>query len=355
LISVRANPTLIGAFIVGAIVLLVAGVFLFGSGRFFQDNMDAVLYFDGDVQGLNVGAAVKFRGVRIGEVTSISTVVEEGSTEVRIPVTINIVGTRELARQMAGKTRMDPFEFMVSRGLRGQLRTESLVTGLLFVQLDFYPDAPATDLPLTDPATGLRRIPTVPTMLQEAQVTMRGLVEKLEDLPLAAMLESLHGVLEGADKLLNAPGIQQAPARIEATLSQLQTATADTNARLGPLLASATEALQNINTLAAELSPLVERAGQTLDHLDTMSRGDGVRLLRDLDAAVKEANATLVQTRAAMAGVEDLAQPTSATGHQLRSTLNELQAAARAVNELATALEAEPNAVIFGRQDGLNE
>lgn len=353
--SVRANPTLIGAFIVGAIVLLIGGVFLFGSGRLFQDNMDAVLYFDGDVQGLNVGAAVKFRGVRVGEVTSISTRVEDGTTEVSIPVTINVVGTRDLARQMAGKRKIDPFEFMVHQGLRGQLRTESLVTGLLFVQLDFYPDAPATDLPLIDPATGLRRIPTVPTILQEAQVTMRGLVEKLEKLPLADMLESLHGVLEGADKLLNAPGIQQAPERLEATLTQLQSATEDTNARLGPLLTSATEALRNINTLVADLSPLVKRAGQTLDHLDSMSRGDGVRLLKDLDAAVKEANATLVQTRAAMAGVEDLAQPTSATGHQLRSTLNELQAAARAVNELASALEAQPNSVIFGRQEGLSE
>ena len=355
MIGVRANPTLIGAFIVGAIVLLVGGLFLFGSGRFFRDNMDAVLYFDGDVQGLNVGAAVKFRGVRIGQVTSISTVVEEGSTEVSIPVTINIAGTRELAHQMAGDRKVDPFEFMVQRGLRGQLRTESLVTGLFFVQLDFYPDAPAAELPLIDPATGLHRIPTVPTMLQEAQVTMRELVEKLEKLPLAEMLESLHGVLEGADTLLNAPGIQQAPARIDATLTQLQTVTADANARLEPLLASASEALQNINALAANLSPLVERAGQTLDHLDTMSRGDGVRLLRDLDAAVKEANATLVQTRAAMVGVEDLAQPTSATGHQLRTTLDELQAAARAINELATALEAEPNAVIFGRQDDSNE
>lgn len=353
--TARANPTLIGAFIVGALVLLVGGVFLFGSGRLFQDNMDAVLYFDGDVQGLNVGAAVKFRGVRVGEVTSISTVVEPGSTEVRIPVTINVVGTRQLARQMAGNTRMNPFEFMIQEGLRGQLRTESLVTGLLFVQLDFYPDAPVDDLPLVDPATGLHRIPTVPTMLQEAQVTMRGLVEKLEKLPLADMLESLHGVLEGADKLLNAPGIQEAPARIETTLSELQSATRETNARLGPLLANATAALENINTLVTNLAPLVERAGHTLDHLDTMTRKDGVRLLKDLDAAVKEANATLVQTREAMAGVEDLAQPTSATGHQLRSTLTELQSAARAVNELASALEAQPNAVFFGRQEALSE
>ncbi|MBM4227531.1 MAG: MCE family protein [Gammaproteobacteria bacterium] len=346
--NVRANPTLIGAFIVGAVVLLIGGVFLFGSGRLFQDNMDAVLYFDGDVQGLNVGAAVKFRGVRVGEVTSISTMVEDGTTEVTIPVTINVVGTRGLARQMAGDRKIEPFAFMVKRGLRGQLRTESLVTGLLFVQLDFYPDAPPADLPLIDPATGLHRIPTVPTILQEAQVTMRGLVEKLEKLPLADMLESLHGVLEGADKLLNAPGVQQAPERLESTLTQLQAATEDTSTRLGPLLISATEAMVNINSL-------VSRASRTLDHLDTMSRGDGVRLLQDLDAAVKEANATLIQTRAAMAGVEDLAQPTSATGHQLRSTLNELQAAARAVNELASALEAQPNAVIFGRQEGMSQ
>jgi paraquat-inducible protein B len=67
--SRQANPALIGGFILGAILLLVVGLVLFGSGRYFQDITTAVLYFEGDVQGLNVGAAVKFRGVKIGEVT----------------------------------------------------------------------------------------------------------------------------------------------------------------------------------------------------------------------------------------------------------------------------------------------
>lgn len=352
--SRQANPALIGGFILGAISLLVVGLVLFGSGRYFQDITTAVLYFEGDVQGLNVGAAVKFRGVKIGEVTSINTYFDPETLEVRIPVTVNLINVRKItANAFRGKS--NGFKVLVDGGLRGQLRTESLVTGLLFVQLDFYPDAPAPDHPLVDSMTGLNEIPTVPTVLQEAQTTVRQLVDRLGKLPLDNMLQSLNGVLAGADKLLNAPGVQQAPEDLQAALADVRRVSQRTDAQLGPLLENATAALANINLLAAELRPVVTRAEQTLTTVDDLANKDGVRLLKRLDEAVVQANVTLRETQAAMAGVSDLTLPTSATGHQLRSTLTEVSAAARAVNDLAEALEAQPNAVIFGKQAELAE
>ena len=77
---------------------------------------------------------------------------------------------------------------------------------------------------------------------------------------------------------------------------------------------------------------------------------DGQRLVVEFRQAVREAASTLVQTRETMASLEGLTLPTSATGHQLRQALAELTAAARAVRALADALEAQPNAVIFGKQ-----
>ena len=64
----RGNPALIGLFIIGAIVLMVAGVIIVGSGKFFVHTVRAVMYFDGSVQGLQIGAPVTFRGVKIGSV-----------------------------------------------------------------------------------------------------------------------------------------------------------------------------------------------------------------------------------------------------------------------------------------------
>ena len=74
----KINPTTIGAFVVGAIVLVIAGVLLFGGGKFFQEKIPYVMFFDSSVEGLNVGAPVVFRGVQIGQVTEISAVAETG-------------------------------------------------------------------------------------------------------------------------------------------------------------------------------------------------------------------------------------------------------------------------------------
>jgi paraquat-inducible protein B len=67
----RSNPTLIGAFIVGAVALIVIGLLVFGRGQLFTEKRTYVLYFDGSVKGLNVGAPVDFQGVKIGSVTDI--------------------------------------------------------------------------------------------------------------------------------------------------------------------------------------------------------------------------------------------------------------------------------------------
>lgn len=353
--SRQANPAVIGGFVVGAIALLVVGLVLFGSGRYFQDITTAVLYFDGDVQGLNAGAAVKFRGVKIGEVTGIDTYIDSKTLKVHIPVTVNLVNVRKITADVARARGVSGFEALVAGGLRGQLRTESLVTGLLFVQLDFYPDAPPPDRPLVDQVTGLNEIPTVPTVLQEAQTTVRQLVDRLGKLPLENMLHSLNGVLAGADHLLNHPGVRKAPEDLEAALADVRRVSQRTEAELGPLLTNATAALKNINLLAAELRPVVARAETTLGTVDKLANEDGARLLKRLDEAVVQATITLQETRVAMAGVTELTAPTSAAGHQLRDTLTEVSAAARAVNELAEALEAQPNAVIFGRQTEVAE
>src|SRR5262245_41369799 len=87
----KINPTTMGAFVVGAIVLVIAGGLLFGGGKFFQEKLPYVLFFDSSVEGLNVGAPVVFRGVQIGQVKEISAIADPQTYDVRIRVIVELV------------------------------------------------------------------------------------------------------------------------------------------------------------------------------------------------------------------------------------------------------------------------
>src|SRR4030095_1427639 len=137
----KISPTLIGAFVVGALSLLVVAVIALGSGRLFRQTREFVLYFDNSVNGLRVGAPVKFKGVEIGSVKDIRLQLEEGGEINKIPVIIEIDLKKLTARgaTIAPAVDREAFNtFIVDRGLRGQLEMESLVTGLLYVALDFF-------------------------------------------------------------------------------------------------------------------------------------------------------------------------------------------------------------------------
>ena len=79
--SRQASPAVIGGFVVGALVLVVLGILVFGSGRFFADTDRVVMYFADDLQGLQAGAAVDFQGVPVGTVAQIKAVISKDSEE----------------------------------------------------------------------------------------------------------------------------------------------------------------------------------------------------------------------------------------------------------------------------------
>src|SRR4029453_17973604 len=86
----RANPKLIGAFVVGAVALVVIGVLLLGGAKFLSEKRTFVAYFEGSVKGLNVGAPVEFQGVRVGSVTNIQLQFLTAEKGFRIPVFLQL-------------------------------------------------------------------------------------------------------------------------------------------------------------------------------------------------------------------------------------------------------------------------
>lgn len=375
----RANPAIIGGFIVGAVVLVIAGVVVFGSGKFFQETVTCVMYFEGSLQGLHVGAPVNFRGVKVGSITDITMRLDPQTWQLRIPVmAVFPKGSYGNIALLSGSSGA-PHEVMaalIRRGLRAQLQTDSLVTGRLFVQLDLYPasylDAPPSG-DVTDPQTGLLEIPTVPTTLQEVSNTIRRALDKLAEMPLEQMLREMQEALSGINRLVNAPEVREAIRNANATFTEMQHLIRHADHQLALIGASATAMLKGLDTLIAGIQPLAQSmqqlvqqvdkqlgqvatsAGAALGNVSKLSDSvdrHALALTTGLTQTIAAALRTFEQMRDTLAAAHQLLMPNAPIGYELVKTLRELSEAARSLRELTDYLERHPNAVIFGRKGG---
>src|SRR5262245_23666947 len=172
----RANPAVIGGFVVGAVALLVIGVLLLGGGRFLTEQHTYVLYFEDSVEGLSVGAPVTQQGVRIGSVSDIQVQYLRWKGEFRIPVFIDIEPGRVKEVGVGDSPRRGGeafIKFLTERGLRAQLHLDSLVTGQLSVQLGFHPGTPVR---LVGGEGKVPEIPTIPSAFDQVSATVQSLV-----------------------------------------------------------------------------------------------------------------------------------------------------------------------------------
>ena len=214
--SKKTSKTLIGAFVVGAIALLVVAVLVFGSGKFFAPTRKFVMFFSGSVKGLNVGAPVMFSGVKVGEVTEIQLRVDTRDLTAVIPVFIEI-DPREFTvpkeEQESFFTKKYAYiKRLIEKGLKGQLQMQSFVTGQLMINLGFYPEK---SINLVGRNEKYPEIPTVPTAMEELSKT-------LEQLPLKDIVAKLDSTMDGLQKILNAPGAKDVLTSVNASLKEVE-------------------------------------------------------------------------------------------------------------------------------------
>ncbi|MGH0029895.1 MAG: MlaD family protein [Myxococcota bacterium] len=251
--SRRANPAFIGGFVVGAVVLLVVGIMAFGSGALFRNTTTYVMFFGGDLSGLRVGAPVTFRGVPLGTVTDIRASLQRrfDRVETRIAVYAELQeGAIDIGDDMPRPgAEAEGYRLLIENGLRAQLQWQSLVTGQLFVQLDFHPDEPPIFVG-GDPS--VLEIPTIPTPFEMVTRSARRVLERLGELPLEEIVENLNETLEGAGKLLNADDTHQALAGLNAAVADLRGAIRRTDRRVGHVVERLDETLDNTNLALQE-------------------------------------------------------------------------------------------------------
>ena len=189
--SKKANKTLIGAFVVGAVILLILSLVVFGSGKFFSRTIKYVLFFEGSVKGLAIGAPVTFKGVKIGTVKDITLVYDPHIRFAFIPVIIETEPDRIKGAPL-NRDRKN-LQFLIDTGLRAQLEIQSFLTGQLAVTLDFFPDKPARLLGLIK---DYPEIPTIPSPLGELQKNIGDIPVKEISLDLQESMHSLNIALK---------------------------------------------------------------------------------------------------------------------------------------------------------------
>jgi paraquat-inducible protein B len=309
----RPSATLIGAFVLGAAALVVAGVLYFGGGMLREQRFTVVSFFDGSVQGLRVGAPVTFRGVPVGEVKSMGVRVNPRTGQSIIQVNMELVPGMVT---LYGQPRPDSETLvasLVNEGLTAQLVKQSFVTGLLSVELSFRPGAEVSRLG----DTSLAEVPTVPGDLE-------GLAKQLQTVDIAAALEALQRTLAAAEAVLSNPGLGQAVGELPQVMRSLKRTLGAIERETGASSASLQETLAAMRMLAT-----------TLDR-------DGASTLAALRGTLERADATLD-------AAHTLVDPRGHNAIQLQRTLDDFAAASARLRNLAERVDRDPSVLVRGR------
>jgi paraquat-inducible protein B len=239
-----------------------------------------VLIFKESVRGLTVGAPVDFRGMPIGEVTDIRVELDARTREANMLVYIRYYPERLRARAVGKVPKLNGhgtlISSMVEGGLRAQLKSGNLLTGQLFVALDFFPNLPKAKV---NWATNPPQFPTTPGSMVELQASLTHILNKLEKLPLnetvadvRQALQSLDATLKSADKMvqrLDREVVPEARATLEDARKTLNAAKQTLSAD-APLQQDLRETLRELARAAQSLRVLTDYLDR---HPESLLRG----------------------------------------------------------------------------------
>jgi len=268
----------------------------------FTTKINFVLFFEGSVRGLNIGAPVEFKGIKIGKVIDVRLEFDPAQSSFRIPVLIEIEPERVVSRGESNSP-YETLKTLVEQGLRARLQTGSLLTGQLFVELDMLPD---TRVRLVSGQNEIPELPTIPAQLDQIASSVKGLLSKLDKLKIVEIGDELEGTLKGLNKLTNAPDLQLAISELKSSLSMFKQVMTKLDPHVEPMA-------ENIESTMEVGTKTLEKLQSTLGLVDGLIRSDSPMQFRFIEMA------------------------------------DELSEAARSIRSFLELLEEDPQSLIFGK------
>lgn len=266
----------------------------------YTKKIQFVLFFDSSVRGLNVGAPVEFKGIKIGSVLDIRLEFDSEDTTFRIPVLVELEPERIIERDVEQvASPYNTLNTLVERGLRARLATGSLLTGQLFVELSMHPDTP---IQLSDEKLPYPELPTIASAnFESITQSVEAFMGRLEKVEIDKIGAELLGTLEGANKIVNAPELQSAVKDMEAALESFRSI------------------LKKVDE--SNLKEAIDAGHIALDKL-----GDTLTL------------------------TNRILKPNSPLQYNVIKLTGELEETARSIRALVETLERNPQALIFGKE-----
>lgn len=325
--SKATNKTLVGAFVVGALGLLIAALMVFGSGRFFRSSYEFVLFFDGSISGLKVGSPVVFRGVPVGQVSRILLTGNVDSMQIRTPVYIKINEADDGDDGNGTGVLDDNFytdaflKKLYAHGLRARLSPQSLLTGQLMVDLDFHPVSelgpPVTQVVYYN---DIPEIPTIPSRFDT-------ILHTLANVPIDTIADNVLKITENFKAAL-----QQG--NLDRLLNHFDQLVKNTNTTM----LHAQDVVANLKDLTTSYTRLADQTNSNLG--DTFQKTGA--LIANLDTVVMNLNVVLTNMRGVVS-------PTSLPMVELTRAMREISEAARSVRTFTNMLDRNPEALLRGK------
>lgn len=278
----KTNPTAIGAFVVGAIVIAVAAVMILGSSKFFTQTEMFVSYFSESINGLDVGAPVKYKGVTIGKVEKII-LRSPKPNDMRnsYVVLIYSIDAHTLSKRTESEYSNlgDSISQQIKDGLRARLNYQSIVTGMLYIELDFAADKNEPYV-LMSKNPHVKEIPTAKSTATEMMKTLEMTLNNVSKIDFQELAENTNGLiltvngkisqidtdkindsilkaLEDADRLMSDPGISGSLTELNTLLKESRNFLAKLSGQVDDIAGSVDKTVLEVNDVMKNLNGII--------------------------------------------------------------------------------------------------
>ncbi len=345
--SRQTSPTIIGAFIVGAIALTIAGIIVFGSKQFMAERYSYVLYFDGSVKGLDIGAPVVFRGVKVGEVSNIQLIVDDVESNIKIPVTINIEpSTLTQMNGVVNKNIRQNISMMIRKGLKAVLQIQSLITGKLLIELEFYPEESISN----DNINYIYGIPTKQSVMKKLSKKFQEI--EIDEFPIAEVLEKGVNAITAIEKILTSPDLLEGITNINRTMQVVQKLSVNLDKQIGPLADKLQETMKSSQALILKAEGIVDSLQETMKGSQSLIlRTEEVigPLQLNINNTFSTVQATMKAAENTLQTIEKIASDKTALSYQIIDALEQLSFAANSLRGMTDYLQQHPESLFYGK------